>query len=73
MRQHWKPGNYQRAGNTKTHGMVRGQVTIRDDLPSAFRCGVFAEPKTSHGQKTRTQAIWMKNVYLRVASVNGLG
>ena len=46
MRQHWQPGNYQRAGNTKTHGVVRGEVTIRDDLPSRFRHGVFAEPKT---------------------------
>jgi hypothetical protein len=46
MRQHWQPGNYQRAGNTKTHGVVRGEVTIRDDLPPQFRRGVFAEPKT---------------------------
>lgn len=46
MRRHWQPGNYQRAGNTKTHGVVRGEVTIRDDLPARFRHGVFAEPKT---------------------------
>jgi hypothetical protein len=46
MRRHWKPGNYQRAGNTKTHGLVRGEVTIRGDLPPQFRRGVFAEPKT---------------------------
>jgi hypothetical protein len=46
MRRHWQPGNYQRAGNTKTHGIVRGEVTIRDDLPPNFRRGVFAEPKT---------------------------
>jgi hypothetical protein len=46
MRRHWEPGNYQRAGNTKTHGVVRGEVTIRDDLPARFRHGVFAEPKT---------------------------
>jgi len=45
MRRHWKPGNYQRAGNTKTHGLVRGEVTVRDDLPPQFRRGVFAEPK----------------------------
>jgi hypothetical protein len=46
MRQHYQPGGYQRAGNTKTHAMVRGEVTIRDDLPPHFRRGIFAEPKT---------------------------
>ena len=46
MRRHWQPGNYQRAGNTKTHGVVRGEVTILDDLPPPFRRGVFAVPKT---------------------------
>jgi hypothetical protein len=46
MRRHWPPGNYQRAGNTKTHGVVRAEVTIRDDLPANFRRGVFAEAKT---------------------------
>ena len=45
MRQHWQPGNYQRAGNTKTHGVLRGTVTIRDDMPAAYRKGVFATPK----------------------------
>ena len=46
MRRHWPPRNYQRAGNTKTHGVVRGEVTIRGDLPHRFRKGVFAEPRT---------------------------
>ena len=46
MRQHWQPGNYQRAGNTKTHGVVRGEFTVREDLSPQFRYGVFAEPKT---------------------------
>lgn len=46
MRQHWQPGNYQRAGNTKTHGVVRATVTIRDDLPEHMRRGVFAEPRS---------------------------
>ena len=46
MRQHWQPGNYQRAGNTKTHGVVRALVTIRDDLPQHMRHGVFAEPRS---------------------------
>src|SRR5262249_33792090 len=46
MRRHWQPGNYQRAGNTKTHGLVRGEGTISDELPPHFRRGVFAEPRT---------------------------
>ena len=46
MRQHWQPGNYQRAGNTKTHGVVRATVTVRDDLPEHMRRGVFAEPRS---------------------------
>lgn len=46
MRQHWKPGGYQRGGNTKTHGVVRGHVTVLDNLPAHLRHGVFAEPRT---------------------------
>jgi hypothetical protein len=46
MREHYKPGEFQRAGNTKTHGIVRGEVTIRDDVPSYMRRGVFASPAT---------------------------
>jgi len=46
MRQHYKPGEFQRAGNTKTHGIVRGEVIVRDDVPAHMRHGVFAEPKT---------------------------
>jgi hypothetical protein len=45
MREHWPPGNYQRAGNTKTHGVVRATFTVRDDLPSQYRRGLFAESK----------------------------
>jgi hypothetical protein len=46
MRQHWAPGNFQRGGNTKTHGVVRASFTVRDDLPPQYRQGLFAEPKT---------------------------
>ena len=42
----WKPGGYERGGNTKTHGMVRGEFTVHDGLPAHLRRGVFAEPKT---------------------------
>lgn len=46
MRGHFKPGKYERGGNTKTHGIVRATVTIRDDLPEHCKVGVFAKPKT---------------------------
>lgn len=46
MRGRFKPGGYERGGNTKTHGIVRATVTIRDDLPENFRKGIFAKPET---------------------------
>jgi len=46
MRRLWKPGDYQRGGNTKTHGIVRGEFIIREDLPQNLRQGIFAEPRT---------------------------
>jgi hypothetical protein len=46
MRQQYQPGSYQRAGNTKTHAIIRAEMTINDDLPPNFRRGIFAEPKT---------------------------
>jgi hypothetical protein len=44
MRRLWKPGHFQRCGNTKTHGIVRGEFIVRDDLPEHMRRGIFAEP-----------------------------
>jgi hypothetical protein len=46
MRSHYQPGGYERGGNTKTHGIVRGEVRILGDLPSQMRRGVFVEPRT---------------------------
>lgn len=46
MKTHYQPGGYERAGNTKTHGIVRAEVTVRDDLPAELKHGVFAEPRT---------------------------
>lgn len=43
MRGRFQPGKYERGGNTKTHGLVRATVSIRDDLPSHMRKGIFAE------------------------------
>lgn len=46
MRRLWRAGDFQRGGNTKTHGIVRGEVTIREDLPEHMRRGIFAQPRT---------------------------
>jgi hypothetical protein len=42
----WKPGAYERGGNTKTHGIVRGEFTVHDGLAPELRHGIFAEPQT---------------------------
>lgn len=50
MRRHlvrdFPQGGFERAGNTKTHGLVRGALTIHDELPENLRRGLFATPKT---------------------------
>ena len=46
MRRLWNPGYYERGGNTKTHGLVRAEFTVRDDVPDRMRRGIFAEPRT---------------------------
>ena len=46
MRGLWRPGDFQRGGNTKTHGIVRGEFTVRRDLPELMRRGIFAEPRS---------------------------
>jgi len=42
----WKPGGFERGGNTKTHGIVRAEFIVHQNLPEKFRHGIFAEPKT---------------------------
>jgi hypothetical protein len=46
MRSLWKPGRMERGGNTKTHGIVRGEFVIHQDIPAALRHGIFAQPRT---------------------------
>jgi len=46
MRNLWKPGGFERGGNTKTHGIVRGEFIVHDGLPEKMRRGVFAEPQS---------------------------
>jgi hypothetical protein len=42
----WQPGRFERGGNTKTHGIVRGEFIVHDNLPPEFRRGIFAQPTT---------------------------
>jgi hypothetical protein len=42
----WRPGHYERGGNTKTHGVVRAEFVVRNDLPEHMRRGLFAEPRS---------------------------
>jgi len=46
MRGRFKPGGYERGGNTKTHGVLKATVTIREDIPEYCRKGVFATPRS---------------------------
>jgi hypothetical protein len=46
MRLLWKPGGFERGGNTKTQGIVRGEFIVHDNLPPQFRHGIYAEPRT---------------------------
>ena len=46
MRGLWKPGGFERGGNTKTHGIVRGEFIVHDNLAPEFRQGIFAKPQT---------------------------
>jgi hypothetical protein len=46
MRGLWKPGGFERGGNTKTHGIVRAEFIVHDGLPPRFRHGIFAQPRT---------------------------
>jgi hypothetical protein len=42
----WTPGRFERGGNTKTHGIVRGEFIVHDNLPSEFRRGIYSQPST---------------------------
>jgi len=46
MRLLWKPGAFERGGNTKTHGIVRGELIVHDGLPAGLRHGIYARPRT---------------------------
>lgn len=42
----WQPGRFERGGNTKTHGIVRAEFIVHDNLPERFRRGIYAKPQT---------------------------
>jgi len=44
MRGLWKPGGFERGGNTKTHGIVRAEFIVHDNLPPQFRHGIYSQP-----------------------------
>jgi hypothetical protein len=46
MRGLWKPGRFERGGNTKTHGIVQGEFIVHDNLPPELRHGIYARPQT---------------------------
>lgn len=46
LRANYGPGEAQRAGNTKTHGVVGGTFEVLPGLPQHLRHGVFAEPRS---------------------------
>lgn len=46
MRGLWKPGKFERGGNTKTHGIVRGEFIVHDNLPENFRRGIYATSRS---------------------------
>ena len=45
LRQHYTAGTAQRGGNTKTHGVVRGELVVHDGLAANLRHGLFAQPR----------------------------
>lgn len=46
MRLLWKPGQFERGGNTKTHGIVRAEFIVHDGLPAELRHGIYSQPHT---------------------------
>jgi hypothetical protein len=43
MRDLWKPGGFERGGNTKTQGIVRAEFIVHDDIPAHMKRGIYAK------------------------------
>jgi hypothetical protein len=46
MQRDYQPGETRRDAHPKTTGLLRGRFDIEPDLPSKFRVGVFAQPRS---------------------------
>ncbi len=46
LAQDFAPGKVERAGQTKTYGVVAARLTVLEGIPEQLRQGVFAEPRT---------------------------
>ncbi len=46
MRGLWKPGGFERGGNTKTQGIVRAEFIVHEGLPAELRHGIYAQPRS---------------------------
>lgn len=46
LRRLWNPGYFERGGNTKTHGVVRAEVRVREDIPPHMRHGILATARS---------------------------
>lgn len=46
LKSHYLRGGYQRAGNTKTHGVVRAVFEVMPGLAKHLAIGLFAEPRS---------------------------
>lgn len=42
----WKPGGFERGGNTKTQGIVRGEFIVHEGLPAELRHGIYVQPRS---------------------------
>jgi hypothetical protein len=39
----WKPGGFERGGNTKTQGILRGEFIVHEDIPEHMKRGIYAK------------------------------
>jgi hypothetical protein len=46
MRVLWKPGGFERGGNTKTQGIVRAEFIVHENLPQALRHGIYVQARS---------------------------
>lgn len=42
MRGLWRPGGFERGGNTKTQGVLRGEFIVHDDIPAHMKRGIYS-------------------------------